>query len=56
MSRKRSIFAIDSYLKHCAFTAVKRDTKFLTRYVKGIPFVNRSYTKGVPSLFRENGI
>ena len=27
-SRKRSIFAIDSYSKYNAFTAVKRDAKF----------------------------
>ena len=46
---KRSIFLIDSYLKDSAFTAVKRDAKFFTRFVKGVPFVNgRSYTKGVP--------
>ena len=31
-----------------AFTAVKRDAKFSTRYVTGIPFVNRRYTEGVP--------
>ena len=47
-SRKRSIFVIDSYLKDSDFTAVKRDAKFLTRYVKGVPFVNRGYMKGVP--------
>ena len=39
-SGKRSIFVIDSYLKGNAFTAVKRDAKFL--------FVNRRYTKGLP--------
>ena len=43
-----SIFVIDSYLKDSAFTAVKRDAKFSTRYVTGVPFVNRRYTKGVP--------
>ena len=47
-SRKRSIFVIDSYLKDSAFTAVKRGAKFQTRYVTGVPFVNRRYTKGVP--------
>ena len=46
--RKRSIFVIDSYLNGSAFTALKRDAKFLTKYVKGVPFVNRRYTKGVP--------
>ena len=40
-SRKRSIFVIDSNLTVSAFTAVKRDAKFYTRYVKGVPFVNR---------------
>ena len=39
---------IDSYLKDSAFTAVKRDAKVLTRCVKGVPFVNRRYTEGVP--------
>ena len=47
-SRKRSIFVIDSYLNDSVFTAVKRDAKFKTRYVKGVPFVNRRCTKGVP--------
>ena len=28
---------IDSYLKDSAFTAVKRDAKFETRYVKVVP-------------------
>ena len=46
-SSKRIIFVIDSYLIDGAFTAVKRDAKFETGYVKGVPFVNRSYTKGV---------
>ena len=47
-SRKRSIFVIDSYLKDSEFTAVKRDAKFYTRYVKGVPFANRRYTRRVP--------
>ena len=47
-SRKRSIFVTDFYLKDRAFTAVKRNTKFLTRYVKRVQFVNRGYTKGLP--------
>ena len=33
-SAKRSIFVFDSYLKGNEFTAVKRDAKFQTRYVK----------------------
>ena len=47
-SRKRSIFVIDSYLNDSVFTAIKRDAKFKARYVKGVPFVNRRCTKGVP--------
>ena len=49
-SRKRSFFVIDSYLNDSVFTAVKRDAKFKTRYVKGVlvPFDNRRCTKGVP--------
>ena len=30
-----------------AFTSVKRDAKLLNRYVKGLPCVNRRYTKEV---------
>ena len=41
---------IYSYFKDSAFTAVKRDAKFGTRYAKGEPFVDRSLTKGVPFL------
>ena len=41
----------DSHLKDDAFTAVKRDAKFYTRYVKGVPFVNKGVQKGY--LFRE---
>ena len=37
-----------SYIKDSAFTAVKRDANFSTRYVKGVPFVNSIYTKGIP--------
>ena len=45
-TRKRSVFVIDPYLNDSAFTAVKRGAKFWTRYVKGVPFVNRRYSKG----------
>ena len=41
-------FVIDSCLKDSAFTAVKRDAKFSTMYVNGVPFLNRTYMKGVP--------
>ena len=36
-SRKRSILEIDFYLNDSAFTAVKRDAKSQTRYLKGVP-------------------
>ena len=42
--RKRSIFLTDSCLNDREFTAVKRDAKFITTYLKGVPFVNRRYT------------
>ena len=35
-SEKRFLFVICSFLKDSAFTAVKRDAKFETRYVKGV--------------------
>ena len=34
---------IYSYFKEVAFTAVKRDVQFLTRYVKEVPFAIRRY-------------
>ena len=43
---------IDLDLIDSVFTAVKRDGEFTTRYVKGVPFVNRRYTEG--DLFREH--
>ena len=46
----------DSYLKDSAFTTVKKDVKFLTRYVKGVPFVNTRYMKGDSTFFVKNGI
>ena len=45
---KHSGFVICSYFKDSVFTAVKRDAKFWTRYVKGVPL--RGPTKGVPFL------
>ena len=50
-SEKRYIFVIDSYLNDNAFTAVKRDAKFQTRYVKGEPQSTEGIRKGY--LFRE---
>ena len=44
---ERSGFVTYSRFKDSAFTAVKRDAKFETRYVKRVPFINRRYTKGV---------
>ena len=35
-----------------AVLAVKRDTKFLARYVKGIPFFNRRYTKSWKMVYK----
>ena len=51
-SRKRSIFVIDSYLKDSAFT--KRDAKFQTRYVKGVPYHLSIECLRKGYLFREN--
>ena len=45
-TRKLSGFVIWSYLTDIAFTAVKRYAQFKTRWVKGVPFVNRRNTKG----------
>ena len=53
-SRKRSITVIDSYVKDSGFKEVKRDAKFKTRYVKGVLFVNKRYTKW-GSFFATNG-
>ena len=33
--------------KDNTLTSVKRDAKFLTRYVRQVPFLNRRYRKGV---------
>ena len=33
-----------------AFTEVTRDVNFSTRYVKGVTFVNRTYTKWLPLM------
>ena len=49
-SRKRSGFVIDLYFKDIKFTAVKEDGKFQSRYVKGVPFINRVRTKEAPFL------
>ena len=42
---------IDSYLNNSAFTEVKSDAKFYTRYVKGVPIVEKVYERG--TFFRE---
>ena len=49
-SRKRSGFVIFSCLKDSAFTAVKRDAKVLTRYVKGHLFSVEGKRNGEPFL------
>ena len=33
------VFIYNSYLKDSVFTAVKRDTTFLTGYVNGLPLI-----------------
>ena len=38
-SRTSSGVLVYSYFKDGEFTAVKRNAKLLTRYVKGVPFV-----------------
>lgn len=35
---------------HSAFTAVKRDSRLLTKYVKRVLFINGRYTKGISFL------
>ena len=41
---------ICSHFKGNTFTAVKRNKKFQTRFVKGVPFINRRCTKRIPFL------
>ena len=50
MAVKTFCFYDCAYFRDCEFAAAKRDLKFLTRCVKGEPFVNIRYTKGVPFL------
>ena len=40
-TRKRFGFVIYSYFKDSAFTAVKRDAKVLSRYMKGVTFPSK---------------
>ena len=47
-SRKRSGFVIYSYFKFSAFTLVERDAKFEVSYKKGVTFVKKRRSKGVP--------
>ena len=49
-STKRSGFVIYSCFEDSSFTAVKRNAKLQTRYVKRVSFFNIRFTKGVPSL------
>ena len=46
-TRKLSSLVIYSYQKT---EHLERGCSVLTMYVKGVPFVNRRYTEGVPSL------
>ena len=47
-SQKRSGFVMYSYFEDSALTAVESVAKFLIRYVRWVPFVNRRYIRGVP--------
>ena len=47
-SRQRSIVLTNSYVKDSAFTAAKRNAKFLTKYAKGVPFLSKRYAKELP--------
>lgn len=50
-SKKSSGFDSDLFIFiDSAFIAIKRDAKFLTKYVKKVPFLTEKYTKGVPFL------
>ena len=46
-SRKRSIFVTDSYLNDNTFKGMQRSKQGMW---KGVPFVNRRYTKGLPFI------
>lgn len=55
--KKHSVVVIYSHnFKDSSFTAVTRDPKFSTRYVKGIPFFSRRYMKGLGTFSVKNGI
>ena len=43
-------FVIFFFIFYSAFTAVKRDSRFLTKYVKRVLFINGRYTKGISFL------
>ena len=43
-------FVIFFFIFHSAFTAVKRDSRLLTKYVKRVLFINGRYTKGISFL------
>ena len=47
-----------SFFKDSALKAVKRDSTFQTRYVKGLPFVNRQrvFVKERGTFYVKNGI
>ena len=38
------------FIFYSAFTAVKRDSRLLTKYVKRVLFINGRYTKGISFL------
>ena len=48
---EKTVWLCDLFIfKDSTFTAVKKDAKFLTRYVKRVLTVNRKCTKGAPFL------
>ena len=55
--KKHSVVVIYSHkFKDSSFTAVTRDPKFSTRYLKGIPYFSRRYMKSLGTFSVKNGI
>ena len=55
--KKHSVVVIYSHkFKDSSFTAVTRDPKFSTRYLKGIPYFSRRYMKSLGTFSVQNGI
>ena len=54
MPVNKSKIVIYSHFEDGLFTAVKRDAKFSTRYVKGVSFFNKRYSNGGLTPLGEN--